>query len=263
MHAIPGVTVFVPLAILNFIYLVFFIAMGSYLFSAFAGDLPADLTYAEYARRGFFELCAVATINLAVIIFSYTGVKRKECEYPLNLKILTGVLSSFTVLLVLTAMSKMLMYISSYGLTRLRIYTFWFMVVILFVFILLIIWHFKQYHIGKLIVTGFVILFLMLAMSNSDGLIAKYNINAYEKGTLETLDIELFYELSDAAYPYVANYGNRVEDPEMKTQMNEIVKYYRYDYLDMNDIDNSYSFWCSHILKFNLQSFFASRYSNN
>jgi hypothetical protein len=91
------------------IYVVFFDSMGAYLFSAFGGGLPASYTYAEYARRGFFELCGVAAINLAVIIFVYLFAKRGKGEYPGSLRALTAVISAMTILLILTAASKMLL----------------------------------------------------------------------------------------------------------------------------------------------------------
>ena len=62
----PAMTVTV-LALLTGVYLLFFGAQAATLFSAFAGVRPEGLTYAEYARQGFFELCGVAMINLAVL----------------------------------------------------------------------------------------------------------------------------------------------------------------------------------------------------
>lgn len=223
LHAIPGSAVYGPLVVFNVIYVVFFIALASYLFSAFSGDLPVEMTYAEYARKGFFELCAVAAINLTVIAFAYTCVKRKEGEYGKTLRLLTGLLSLFTIMLVITAMSKMQMYISSYGLTRLRIYTFWFMILIIFIFILIAVWHVKRYNMGRILIAGSVVLFLVLGFSNADGIIAKYNIDAYEKGTLTQLDTRLLEDLSDAAVPYISDYINKTDDEQMKATMIQVL----------------------------------------
>lgn len=263
LHAIPMPAIFGPLVVLDLIYIIFFITLAGYLFSAFGGDLPASMTYAEYARKGFFELCAVSAINLAVIAFSYTGMKRKEGEYPRSLKILTAIMSVETVLLVATAMSKMLLYISSYGLTRLRVYTFWFMIVILFAFVLILIWHIKPFNLGKYAVIGCMVLFLALAFGNTDGQIAKYNINAYESGQIKELDIEMFTGLSDAAYPYVSSFAERTEDPKMKTEMTNIANYYKYDYFESEDGDGwqsaNFDPWNKSIIWFNLQSFLAAK----
>lgn len=260
LHAIPRAAIYGPITLLNIIYIIFFIAMGSYLFSAFSGDLPASMTYAEYARKGFFELCGVATINLIVIAFSYTVTKRREGEYPIFLKLLTGMLSFLTALLVATAMSKMLMYISSYGLTQLRIFTLWFMVVIMFTFILLLIWHLRKYNLGKPLIIGCVALFLILGFSNTDGLIAKYNINAYENGSVKPLDTEMLYNLSDAVVPYVSDYYERTNDEKMKSELGKILLAHK----DNVRVDEDGSFYTlahedGSVMRFNIQRYLAER----
>ena len=47
-----------------------------------------------------------------------------------------------------------------------------------------------------------VVMFLVLTYSNVDGQIAKYNIAKYVDDTLNKLDLDMIYELSDAAIPY-------------------------------------------------------------
>jgi predicted membrane channel-forming protein YqfA (hemolysin III family) len=229
LHALPRATIYAPMIMLNLIYIVFFVALSSYLFSAFTGNLPLDMTYSEYARRGFFELCAVSVINLGVIAFTYTFGKREEKQYPKVLKALTAVISFFTILLVATAISKMLLYMSSYGLTRLRVYSFWFLIVILFVFGLILIWHFKPFNLGKYLIIGVSVLFMALAVSNTDGLIAEYNIENYENGKLTELDTEMLSELSAAVYPHVSDYAKRVKDPVEKQELKNIAQIHKMD----------------------------------
>ena len=64
---VPHVMSCAALGALIAVYLLFFITQAGYLFSAFRDQLPAAMTYADYARRGFFELCAVTGINLVVM----------------------------------------------------------------------------------------------------------------------------------------------------------------------------------------------------
>lgn len=218
-HGLNRPAVYAPLTVLNLIYAVFFIVLGSYLFSAFSGDLPATYTYAEYARKGFFELCGIAGINLILIAFAYTCVKRNAREYPRSLKILTGAISIFTVLFVVTAMSKMLLYIESYGLTRLRVYTLWFMVVIMFVFLLIIIWHIKSVNVGKPIIIGIATLILLLSFANTDGLIAKKNIEDYQNKKTIELDTYMLGKLSNGAAPYINELANTTGDVELKEEL--------------------------------------------
>jgi hypothetical protein len=188
------------------------------LFSAFGEHLPEGFTYAEYARRGFFELCAVAGINLGILIVSHVFMKREAGEAPRILKVETLIISLFTMLLIATALSKMVMYINVLGLTQLRVYTSWFMILLLFIFVIICIRQFKKFNSAKTMLIGFVVMFMVLSYSNVDGLIAKYNIERYEAGTLKTLDIEAFYDLSDAAVPYIYDLYLKTDESDTETR---------------------------------------------
>lgn len=217
----PGVTVFSAMTALNLVYLVFFLAQASYLFSAFTDSLPQTMTYAEYARRGFFELCAVSGINLGVIAVAHLIAKRDK------IKILhgeTAVLCIFTIALIVTAMSKMGMYISYYGLTRLRVYTSWFMIALIFIFVIILLRQFRSFNGTRIAAVGCICLFMALCYGNADGMIAKYNIDRYESGTLESLDVATLSELSDGAVPYLYELYIDTTDPVLKADLKEVIK---------------------------------------
>ncbi len=131
----------------------------------------------------------------------------------------------FTLALIATAISKMGMYISYYGLTRLRIYTSWFMILLLLLFVIVLLRQFKSFQGTKIAVISCICLFIALCYSNVDGLIAKYNIDRYQAGTLETLDISAFYELSDGAVPYMYELYLDTEDPVIKAELKEVIKW--------------------------------------
>jgi hypothetical protein len=215
----PRITIMSALTVFNLIYLLFFVVQASYLFSAFKGNLPELFTYAEYARRGFFELCTVAGINLGILVISHMAVKRELGEEPKALRIETAGISLFTILLIATALSKMVMYINAYGLTQLRVFTSWFMILLLIVFLIISIRQFKKFNSVKSIIIGSVLMFLLLIYSNVDGFIAKYNIERYEAGTLTTIDIRDFSFLSDAAVPHL--YGLYLRTAENDTKIRE------------------------------------------
>jgi hypothetical protein len=112
-------------------------------------------------------------------------------------------MSAFTLLLIATAMSKMLLYISSYGLTRLRVYTSWFMLLLFLVFLLILLWHFRTFDLAKPLILVFAVCFIALTWLNADGLIAKYNIGQYLSGKTDSLDVHMLGGLSDAAAPHL------------------------------------------------------------
>lgn len=218
----PAPAIYSPVLILCIIYLVFFAAQATYLFSAFSGELPQTMTYAEYARRGFFELCAVSGINLAVIVIAHLFTERRDAVSK-GLKLETIALCIFTLLLIATAISKMFMYIQCFGLTQLRVYTSWFMALLFFIFVVAIIRQLKKFNASRVIVIGFILLFMGLCYSNADGLITKYNIDRYEAGTLKFMDEQSLYKLSDAAIPHLYEVYQTTEDEEIKTRIRQVV----------------------------------------
>jgi hypothetical protein len=248
----PGATVYSAMTALNLIYLVFFLAQASYLFSAFEGSLPQTMTYAEYARRGFFELCAVSAINLAVIAGAHLIAKRDR------VKVLRGetiALCIFTIALLATAMSKMGMYISYYGLTQLRVYTSWFMVLLFVFFIIILLRQFKSFQGSRAALVSFLILFLALSYGNIDGLIAKYNIERYQAGTLESVDLEAMSYLSDAAVPELYKLYQGTEDEDFKEDIKAAILGYLFE-------EHSGSVAADSFRDFNLQSYRADAIRN-
>ena len=105
------------------VYGIFFFSQWSYYTSAFSGVLPQGLSYARYAREGFFQLCAVAGMNFLVMLCILRYVNR---ERPALLRTLCIVLALFTLILLGTAASKLYLYIARYGLTPDRVYAAWF-----------------------------------------------------------------------------------------------------------------------------------------
>ena len=187
-------TAVTPLCIL---YVLFFISQANYFLSAFSGSLPDGFTYADYARQGFFELCAVAVINLAVLCGISLLSKKAGREKPAALKEYSIVLSVFTLILIATAMSKMVMYIANYGLTELRVYTSWFMVLLALVFVLIIIKQFRyDMKFAKYFSAVFTLMFAVLCFSRPEAVIAKYNIVMYNTGHLEELDRDAILGMS-------------------------------------------------------------------
>ncbi len=206
-RTMPCAMVFTVLSVICAVYILFFISQTSYFLSAFESIRPENYTFAEYARRGFFELCAIAFINLCIILFSRLLAKRDENSAQNKaLTVFSCIFSVFTLFFIAIALSKMIMYIQAYGLTQLRVYTSLLMITLAVVFILMIIRQFKKFNITKTVFIVFSAVFLILCWSNCDSLIARYNINAYESGKIEALDIEALCVLSPDAYPAIVDY---------------------------------------------------------
>jgi hypothetical protein len=197
-----GVT---PVCIL---YVLFFVLQLKYFISAFTGVLPEAYSYAEYARKGFFELSVIAVINLLILLLINFLSKQSGENKPVLLKVYSVLIAVFTILLIATALSKMILYINNYGLTQLRVYTSWFMLLLAVVNVLIILKQFRfTFNFIKYAVITFVLFFGILSFSNVDGNIAKYNIKMYQAGYLNELDVYALCNLSDDALVYVMKEG--------------------------------------------------------
>lgn len=207
----PSIMVYSALTPLCLLYIMYIVSQIGYFINAFSGNLYDGYTYSEYARRGFFELTAIACINLTVISLANTFCKRMGNSYndkkPLVLKVYSIVFNLFTIFIISTAMSKMFLYISEYGLTRLRVYTSWFMLLLGLVFIIMIVREFKEFNISSVYKIMFTIMFGILCFCRVDRFIATTNISLYENNKIEHLDIiDLKYNLSHDAYVPIIEY---------------------------------------------------------
>ncbi len=122
------------LVMLIAVYALFILAQIDGFTHMLRGEIPELTTYAEFARSGFFELCAVACINGATLYFFELLSLKKNPEK--NFGITKILLISFTLFLILTAAVKMMMYINVYGFTPKRFYTLWFMLLLTVLFVM-------------------------------------------------------------------------------------------------------------------------------
>ncbi len=104
--------------------LVLFAAFGVIQATCLFGQvaLPAHLTWAEYARQGFFQLLIVAGLALALIT-----ALRNAAEFPAHLKApfraICTVLIALTLLILASAVKRISLYEDAYGFTRIRVYS--------------------------------------------------------------------------------------------------------------------------------------------
>lgn len=190
----------------------------------FSETLSSPANYSGFARRGFFELCVITVINLAVIIILQMFTKRLECDKkPVALRVYTVLLCVSTLGIIATALVKMIMYINRLGMTVLRVYTSWFMILLAVIFVVIIVLQFKDFGFWKAIFAAFAVMFGLLCFSDIDGQIARYNINAYQSGALDELDADVFFELGfSAAEPAVRLYESGYSSSRLDEYLDEI-----------------------------------------
>lgn len=186
------------------LYLVYCFSQLAYFSGGFLGILPDGYSTAQYARRGFFEMAWLCAINLTIIGTSRFLVSCRG-PVPRSTKFACLFIGLVTLFFVSASCAKMVLYISVYGLTRLRVLT---MAVILFLGIATVtvcLWLFlpKLAYMKALVLIALVIGAAVLWM-DVDATVARYNVNAYLSGSLETVDMAHLCGLGDSALPHIA-----------------------------------------------------------
>lgn len=168
---------------LNGLFLIFIIVQLAYLFGGAANVVGGEFTFAEYARKGFFELVAVAALSFLLIFVTEHVLKRDGQKHSLQFKVLSGALIVQVLIVVLSALKRLQLYEGAYGYTSPRLYAHVFIIWLAVVFIALmykILADKRESFLAFTMFIGVMALFLSFNFINIDGLAARKNIDRYE-----------------------------------------------------------------------------------
>lgn len=178
------------LTIINLIYGLYVFIQVKYLFLN-VGVLPEGITYADYAREGFFQLVLVTIINITLIILlellNHTNLFKQRLLETFTL-ITTSVMA-------VSAFYRMSLYEESYGYTTLRLLVFLFLVFLIVIMVLLMTYLISNKIIILNVISIFVIItYIIVSWANLDSYVAKENIKRYE--LTDEIDIVYLTSLS-------------------------------------------------------------------
>lgn len=233
------ISVLTVLIIINLVYLLFTIVQFSYLYGGETA-LPNGFTYAEYARRGFFELILVTIINFTILIVT-TIYTKKENKFSDVLNIAYTLLVAFTFSMLYSAHYKMSLYESAFGYTYLRIFVHLFLVLLFILFLIVLsgIWV-KKVPVAKLSIIAALLMYVFVNFVNVDSIITRKNIERYYK--TGKIDIHYLASLSYDAVPQVIEFAkDKNIDPSIckdladytankKKLLNKDTKWYEFNY---------------------------------
>jgi len=173
----------IPLSVLITLLGVFLAIQFTYLFGGHTNLEAFDLTYSEYVRKGFIELLIATffgSLVSIIILLKQDHLKAKENKI---LKIVHFVLLIELFLMLVSAFKRDIIYIDSYGLTRIRIIGGVFLAWLAAFFVIIIGANFTKKVTKKTILTtsaslGFA-LFLVLNTVNIDQFIVDYNMKKF------------------------------------------------------------------------------------
>ncbi len=185
--ATPFLTV---LVLLNVVYAVFAVIQVVYLFGG-AETAAMQGGYAQYARSGFFQLVGVAAINLIAVLLTALWLPRCAPGPKRALQVLSLLLGALTLVILASAVYRMGLYISVYGLSLLRLLTLWGMLVILAGLIAAAVKTLKPAFLFFRVFFLFALAsWVVLNLLSPARLIAEYNVSAYLSGAVEQFDLQ-------------------------------------------------------------------------
>jgi Domain of unknown function (DUF4153) len=190
------------LGLIDLLFLIFAVIQVRYLFGG-AGHVQATtgLTYAEYARRGFFELVAVAALALPLLLAAHWLLRKEDPSYERWFRMLAAALVLLLFVIMASAVERMRLYQREYGLTELRVYTTafmaWLAVVLVWFGVTVLRSRRRRFAAGAL-VAGYALI-VALEILNPDAFITRTNAARALEG--RTFDAAYAASLSGDAVP--------------------------------------------------------------
>ncbi|MEV4205413.1 DUF4153 domain-containing protein [Nocardia salmonicida] len=207
-----------PVGALTVLFAVF---VGAQFVALFGGDdyvqRTAGLTYAEYARSGFWQLSAVSILTLAVILAVLHWSVQDTAADRRSLRILLSAVSVLALVIVCSALGRMWTYQQAYGFTvlRLLVTTCELWVGLVYVLVLIAIGRLRWSWVPRAAIGTALGTLIALALLNPEHLVAERNIDRWQ--TSGRLDADYLSNLSPdilpALDPLPDNLRTRIETP--------------------------------------------------
>lgn len=168
------------LGAVNLLFLSFVLVQLRYLFGgAELVQATAGLSFAEYARRGFFELVFVALLVLPMLLTSHAVLRRDRARDLRVWRVMAATTLVLLAVIVGSALERMRLYVSAYALSEDRLYALAFMGWLVIVFALFAATVLRDrvrgFGIGAL-ASGWGVL-AALNLANPDALVARVNLS--------------------------------------------------------------------------------------
>ena len=120
------------LGLLSFLFLMFVVVQLRYFFGGAAViEETSGLTYATYARQGFFQLVAASALVLPLLLGADHLVHGGTASQVRVFRQLAGLLLALLAVIMASALERMRLYVAAYGLTSDRLYATAFMILLI------------------------------------------------------------------------------------------------------------------------------------
>jgi len=201
-YTIGHIETSILLGMVNLLFFGFILVQLTYLFGGESNIVSQGFTYAEYARKGFFELIAVAIISFLLLLTTEKYIAKKDTDHTLIFRILSTALIIQVILIMMSGFKRLLLYEEAYGFTTLRLYSHGFIILLAIIFVLLLYKIHKDKRENSFVLRAFVsvtVFLVVINIINPDKFIAERNIERF--ATTGKLDTHYLASLSDDAVP--------------------------------------------------------------
>lgn len=183
-HRLGRVEVGIVLGLLSLLFAAFVAIQIRYLFGGeTAVQSSVNLTYAEYARRGFFELVAVSVLLLPVLAGINWAIHTDRATHRTFL-VLAVTLVGLLFVVMASAWQRLAIYRDAFGLTEGRFYSAamlpWLAIAVVW-FLYVVARRRTQHFLAGIVVLATALLLVLNAV-NPDGLIARTNLARMAEG---------------------------------------------------------------------------------
>ncbi|GGV23005.1 hypothetical protein GCM10010182_51690 [Actinomadura cremea] len=211
----------VPIAALDLLFLAFCAVQARVFLAADRDALLAEtgLSYAEYARQGFFQLVVVTVLVIAVIALAMTWAPSAERADRVSVKTLLGLLCALTLVVVAVALRRLYLYEEAFGWTRLRLWVHAFEMWLGLVVVLGAVgavFGYRRSLLPRAVAGSGAAALLALAAINPDAFIAERNVDRFE--ATGKIDVLYLRNLSADAVPAL----DRLPEPQRSCALRQI-----------------------------------------
>ena len=204
----PGILV----GSLCFLYIAFLAIQAQAISQMWSGTVQEASYYSAMARGGFFELCLVALLNLAVFV----GTNLLVNKTTRIIRALLTLLGGLTLLVIITGVAKMAIYMDIFGLTLLRVHTTWFMISLFLAFGILIAAQWTRLPAFRWIAVLALASVLAVSYANIGGWVTRINVDRYLEGSLSDFDMKQYPQFAYEAAPELIRLYENTGDSKVK-----------------------------------------------
>lgn len=208
------------LTLINLLFGAFIYVQFTYLFGGTSTLMEtSNLTLAEYARRGFFELAAVVALTLPTLMLLDWSFKKGSRIEAITFSSQALVNVAFTLVIMLSACKRMQLYQMEYGQTELRFYVYSFMIwlaVVFAIFTATVLRGKRPRFALATIISGYLAV-ISLNLVNPDNLIARVNLERARSG--KSIDLDYLLSLSADAAPSLVAQARTKEQSNLKSRI--------------------------------------------